>query len=131
MTTAEMIGLLSGLVLIISTITGSIVAILNTRINASKIDESKRQIEKLTADLEYTRKAAQTQNEIARENIILLGESMSNVRSDNAKLALLVNQLFNQYEAAIGHKPDVDFGLLRDMRTLEYITGPLPHLEIK
>lgn len=131
MTTAEMIGLLSGLVLIISTITGSIVAVLNTRINAVKIDESKRQIEKLTADLEYTRKAAQTQNEIARENIILLGESMSNVRSDNAKLALVFNQLYNDFERVTGSKPPIDLQLLRDMRTLEYITGPLPHIEVK
>lgn len=65
-----------------------------------------------------------------RTDLILLGENMSAVRSDNAKLALLVNQLFNQYETALGRKPDIDIEMIKHMQTIQYITGPLGPLDV-
>jgi hypothetical protein len=122
---------LSGSVLLITTITGSIVAILNTRTNAAAIAEAKEEIDKLTGALVAAQHSLQLQTTLARQNIILLGESTSSLRSDNAKLALVFNQLYNDFERVTGTKPPVDFQLLKEMRNLDYITGPLPHLEIK
>lgn len=109
---------------------GALAALFGVAFNARRIDELTKQLEIAKRDAIEARRSAQAQNDIARTNIILLGESMGSVRSDNAKMALLINQLFNQFETATGHKPDVDIQMLKHMRTIEYITGPLGPLEV-
>ncbi len=104
MSIPEAIGLLSGVVLLITTITSSIVAILNTRTNTAAIAASDRKIEQLQRALAD----AQAGRQIDRTNIILLGESTASLRTDNAKLALAFNQLYNDFEHVTGSKPPVD-----------------------
>ena len=65
-----------------------------------------------------------------RSELVILGEGMAGLRLDNAKLALLVNQLFNQYAAATGKKPEIDFDLLKTLQSVSYITGPLGPLDL-
>jgi len=107
---------------------GAVATVFGVISNARRIDELQKQLDAARRDLIEARRSAQSQNDIARTNIILLGESMGNVRNDNAKMALLINQLFNQFEEATGRKPDVNIDMLRHMRTIEYITGPLDTL---
>lgn len=65
-----------------------------------------------------------------RTELIILGQNLAALRGDNASLALLVNQLFNQYEQATGRKPDVNFEMLKNLRTLQYVTGKLGPLDL-
>jgi gas vesicle protein len=95
-----------------------------------QIDAGNREREQLKQELAEVKRASQVRDDLARTNIILLGESMGGLRNDNAKLALLVNQLFNQFQTATGRRPDVDLEMLKHMRTIEYITGPLGPLEV-
>jgi hypothetical protein len=60
-----------------------------------------------------------------RKDIILIGEQLAITRIDAAKMALLIDQLYRQYETAIGQPPAVDLDMIRHMRELYYITGPL------
>ncbi len=60
-----------------------------------------------------------------RESIIRIGEQLALTRADNAQLALLVNQLFNQYKVATGQDPPIDWDMFDKMMSLKYITGPL------
>ncbi len=65
-----------------------------------------------------------------RTEIVLLGQNIAALRADNASLAMLVNQLFNQYEQATGKKPDIDFEMLRHLQMFQYITGKLGPLDL-
>ena len=65
-----------------------------------------------------------------RTELVILGKHIAGLRADNASLAMLVNQLFNQYEQATGSKPDVDFEMLKNLQTLTYITGKLGPLDL-
>ena len=69
--------------------------------------------------------------EKTRGDLILMGESLSLNRQDNAKLALLVNQLFNQFRDATGREPTIDMDMLHQMMTISYITGPLGPLDVE
>ena len=109
---------------------GAVAAVGGVISNARRIDELQKQLDAARRDLTEAKRSAQSQNDIARTNIILLGESMGSVRSDNAKMALLINQLFNQFQQATGRKPDVDINMIKHLRTLEYITGPLGPIDI-
>lgn len=65
-----------------------------------------------------------------RTELIILGQSIADLRNDSASLALLVNQLFNQFQDATGRKPDIDFEMLHNLRTLQYKTGKLGPLDL-
>jgi hypothetical protein len=95
-----------------------------------KSEQAQVQAEQLKREIAEVKRTAQMRDEIARTNIILLGESMGLVRGDCASLAMLVNQLFKEFERETGHRPPVDIEMLKHMRTIEYITGPLGPFEI-
>lgn len=71
-------------------------------------------------------KAREAQN---RTDLIFLGESQANLRSDNSKLVLLINQLFNEFKTVTGEEPTVDLTMVRHMIDLYYVTGQLPKLD--
>lgn len=102
------------LALLITTLSGAIVALINTRANSTAIG-------KLQADLVD----AQDKQEKARKDIILIGESLHDARLDNAVIAEAFNELYLEFRQVTGHKPLVNLDRLRHMRTIEYITGPL------
>ena len=108
------------LVLIITTLSGAIVALLNTRTNAQAIG-------KLQEDL----KEAQHKQVEWRQDIIQIGESLHQARQDNAIIAEAFNQLFIEFHSVTGHRPQVNLERLKHMQTIKYITGPLGTLKIE
>ncbi len=106
------------LALLITTLTGAIVALFNTRSNATAIDKLKRELDD-----------AEKRQTDARKDIILIGESLHEARMDNAVIAEAFNQLFVEFTQVTGHRPGVNLARLRHMTTLKYVTGPLGPLE--
>ncbi len=90
-----------------------LVALINSRLN------------RLQAELNEYRAR---ENRI-RTDLSLMGQGMSELRSDNSKLVLLVNQLFEQFKEATGQEPKVDLGMVKHMIDLYYVTGQLPKLD--
>ncbi len=106
--------------LLITTLTSAVVALINTRTNTAAIDKLKRDLETANHD-----------QETARKDIILIGESLHQARGDNAVIAEAFNQLFIEFTSVTGHRPSVNLDRLRHMQTIAYITGPLGPLDIK
>lgn len=93
----------------------------------AEMDDLKAEIEKLKRDGEDSRR----REEFDKRDIILIGEQLAGTRADASKLALLINQLFNQYKAATGQAPDVDVEMIAHMREIYYITGRLPAIDVE
>ncbi len=119
MPVTEVVALVGAAMLIITTVTGSLISLLNVRANRERIDRLQTALDE-----------AEHRSSDNRRDIILIGESLAAARSDNAKLALLINQLFRQFEQATGERPAVDLEMLKNMQTLSYITGPLGPLDV-
>lgn len=102
------------LLLLITTLTGAIVALVNTRVNTQEIG-------KLRSELDD----AKERQADARKDIIMIGEQLHEARLDNAIMAEAFNQLFIEFRDVTGHKPAVNLERLKHMRTIQYITGPL------
>lgn len=66
-----------------------------------------------------------------RTELNLIGSSLGDARYDTAAMALLINQLFDQYKSAIGKPPEVNIEMLKHMRTIGYVTGPLGPLDVE
>src|SRR5512139_868999 len=109
------------LALLITTLSGAIVALLGVRSNTAKITELQT---KLDEAHEQIIDAQDKQND-ARKDIIRIGEQLHEARLDNAIMAEAFNQLFTEFRDVTGHKPAVNLERLKHMRTISYITGPL------
>lgn len=117
----------------IAAIITAIAAYINARNNAAKVDELEREINEVKDqrdDFEKQLVNEKHMREFTRRDIVLIGEQLQAARSDVAAMALLINQLFNQYQEATGKKPDVDVDMLRQMNTIQYITGKLGPLDV-
>lgn len=88
--------------------------------NATKLADMNKRLE------EYKRR-----ENLNRTDLITLGEQLQTTRSDAAKMALLIDQLFRQYQTAIGKPPDVDLKMIQHMRELYYVTGPLGPIDVQ
>ncbi len=86
-------------------------------INARKIEDLQKKLDD-----------AKDRESLNRRDLVLIGEQLALTRSDAAKLALLINQLFNQYKMVAGRAPDVDLEMIAHMREVYYITGELPKM---
>ncbi len=106
--------------LIIGSLAAFLTAIGGVIINARRLDE-----------LRDENKRNQTAIETNRLDLIQIGERLLETRRDNASLVLLVNQLFNQYEVATGHKPEIDWEMFDKMMTIQRITGAMGPLQVK
>ena len=102
------------LALLITTLSGAIVALINTRANSTAIGKLQEQLTD-----------AQDRQETARKDIIAIGEQLHFARLDNAVIAEAFNQLFIEFREVTGHKPAVNIDRLKHMQTISYITGPL------
>jgi len=121
----------SEIALIIGASAALVTAIGGVIFNARRIDDLVKQLEKAKHEAIESRRSARHQADLNRSNIIILGESMSDVKADNAKMALLINQLFNQFEQATGSKPEVNIEMIKHLRTIDYITGPLGPFDVE
>ena len=120
MTGAELSALITAVGVSVAGILTAIAALVNARNSAAKVEELRGKL-----DNELKRR------EIDRRDIILIGDSLADARSDTAAMALLINQLFNQYREATGKAPDVNIEMLKHMRTIGYITGKLGPLDVE
>lgn len=107
--------------LLITTLSGAIVALLGVRTNAAKLSDMQRQLDEAHQQIID----GQDKQGDARKDIILIGEQLHFARLDNAVIAEAFNQLFLEFQAVTGHKPVVNLDRLKHMQTIQYITGPL------
>ncbi len=64
-----------------------------------------------------------------RRDIILIGESLAQARSDNAIMAEAFNQIWTEFYNVTGHKPSANLEALKRLQTIQYITGKLGPLD--
>jgi len=114
MTSADVVAMVLALGAGISGIVTAIAALLNVRNNKTELDKALARIDDLELQVETDRK-----------DIILIGESLSQARADNAIVAEAFNQLWNEFYEATGHKPTANLDALRRLQTIQYITGRL------
>lgn len=79
---------------------------------------------------ETLRKDREAYRDRIRTELVLIGQNLAGTRADCASLAMLVNQMFNQFEEATGRKPDIDIEMLKHLQTISYITGKLGPLDL-
>lgn len=107
--------------LLITTLSGALVALFGVRNNTAKIGELENKLEQAHKEIID----AQDRQQDARKDIIQIGEQLHNARLDNAIIAEAFNQLFVEFQSVTGHRPAVNLERLRHMQTIQYITGPL------
>ena len=107
--------------LLITTLSGALVALYGVRNNSNKIAELQSKLEEAHKQIID----AQDKQGEARSDIIQIGEQLHYARLDNAVIAEAFNQLFAEFRDVTGHKPAVNLERLKHMQTIQYITGPL------
>jgi len=131
MTIAELALLITTLSGAVAALIGASVALMKTRTDSElgkherdelrqESLEQRKQIEKLEA-FRVT----------DRRDIILIGESLAQARSDNAILAEAFNQIWSEFYRATGHRPEANLEALKRLQTLQYITGKLGPLNVE
>jgi hypothetical protein len=108
------------LALLITTLSGAIVALLGVRANTGKLSELQDKLKDASHDADNNRK-----------DIILIGEQLSGTRQDISKLVLLVNQLYIDYMNETGKKPNIDWEMFDQFLMVKHITTPLGPLQFK
>lgn len=109
------------LALLITTLSGALVALFGVRTNSAKIGELQKELEQAHSEIVD----AQDKQQDARKDIIQIGEQLHYARLDNAIIAEAFNQLFIEFQSVTGHRPAVNLERLRHMQNIQYITGPL------
>lgn len=112
------------LALLITALSGAIVALLNGRNYKHELDETKSKLDEATKRIEELEAHRITD----RRDIILIGESLAQARADNTIMAAAFNQLWNEFYTVTGHKPSTNLDDLKRLQTVEYITGKLQPL---
>ena len=130
MSITEAVAIIGAAMLVVSTITGSVISIIRL---FDEVHDSREKIEALQNEVvRYKATIADFEDykERTRTEIVMIGQALSDARYDTAAMALLINQLFDQYKTATGTAPEVNIEMLRHMRTIGYVTGPLGPLDI-
>ncbi len=135
---SEVSGLVTAIGLALAGVISAIAALISARNSAAKVEDLEKRAAALEAALaaEKTQRAAEQhaedmRREVDRRDIVLIGENLGDARADVAAMALLINQLFDQYKTATGKAPDVNIEMLKHMRTISYITGKLGPLDVE
>lgn len=129
MTTTEIALLITAIAGGLGGLITALAALLKTRSESALNGHERDELKKRVAELEGQHQKDRVDIERNRTDLIMIGEAWSDTKYDTATMALLINQLFNQYKAATGQAPEVDIEMLRHMRTIGYITGPLGPLD--
>lgn len=115
------------LTLLITALSGAIVALLNGRTYKHELDETKQKLE------EATKRIGELESHriMDRRDIILIGESLAQARADNAIMAKAFNNLWEEFYRVTGRKPEVNLDMLKQLQTVQYITGQLGPLNVE
>lgn len=108
------------LALLITTLSGAIVALLGVRANTAKLEELQEKL-----------KEAEHNASENRTSIVLIGEQLSGTRQDISKLVLLVNQLYIDYMNETGKKPNINWEMFDQFLMVKHVTTPLGPLSLK
>jgi hypothetical protein len=108
------------LALLITTLSGAVVALLGVRSNAAKLTELQDKLKDAEHDATNNRK-----------DIILIGEQLSGTRQDISKLVLLVNQIYIDYMNETGQKPKINWEIFDQFMMVKHVTTPLGPLQMK
>ncbi len=120
MTVGDAVALIGALMLIVTTITGSVVALVNTRANTAALAKVRGELTD-----------AQEKQIEARKDIILIGEALAGTHRDVNTLVILVNKLYIDYERDTGKKPDIDWEIFDRLLTVRHATTKLGPLQVK
>ena len=119
------------IVLLVGAIAGGIAglmtaisALMNARTNRHELEETRAKLEESNARISELEAHRITD----RRDIILIGESLAQARSDNSIMAAAFNQIWNEFYTVTGHKPSTNLDDLKRLQTIEYITGKLQPL---
>lgn len=115
------------LTLLITALSGAIVALLNGRTYKHELDETKEKLDEATKRIGELEAHRITD----RRDIILIGESLAQARADNAIMAKAFNNLWEEFFRVTGHKPEADLEMLKKLQTVQYITGQLGPLNVE
>ena len=131
MTIAELALLITTLSGAVAALVGAIVALLKTR---SDSELGKHERDELRQESERQQKLIdelRTNRILDRRDIILIGESLAQARSDNAIMAEAFNQIWSEFYEVTGHKPQANLDGLKRLQTIQYITGQLGPLNME
>lgn len=109
------------LALLITALSGAIVALLNGRNYKHELDETKSKLDEAARRISELEAHRITD----RRDIILIGESLAQARADNAIMAKAFNSLWEEFFRVTGHKPEANLDSLKQLQTVQYITGKL------
>lgn len=115
------------LTLLITALSGAIVALLNGRTYKHELDETKEKLDEATKRIGELEAHRITD----RRDIILIGESLAQARADNAIMAKAFNNLWEEFFRVTGHKPEANLDMLKQLQTVQYITGQLGPLNVE
>src|SRR5512139_3062193 len=101
--------------LLITALSSAIVALLNARVNRHELDETQTNLKKSNERITELEKHRITD----RRDIILIGESLAQARSDNSIMAQAFNALYDEYYSITGRKPSADLNVLKKLQTVE------------
>ena len=104
----------------------AVAALMNARTNKHEQDELREELEQSNKRIEVLEAHRVTD----KRDIILIGESLAQARSDNAVLAEAFNQIFIEFNAVTGHRPQANLDALKRLQTIKYITGKLGPLDV-
>ena len=130
MSIAELALLITTLSGAIAALIGAIVALVKTRSESALGQHERDELRQESAVQKKQIDELKANRIIDRRDIILIGESLAQARSDNAILAEAFNQIWNEFYAATGHKPAANLEALKRLQTIEYITGRLGPLNV-
>jgi hypothetical protein len=131
MTIAELALLITTLSGAIAALIGAIVALVKTRTDSELGRHERDELRKESAEQKALIEDLQKNRVTDRRDIILIGESLAQARSDNAIMAEAFNQLWNEFYTVTGHKPQANLEGLKRLQTIRYITGKLGPLNIE
>ena len=119
------------IVLLVGAIAGGIAglmtaisALMNARTNRHELEETRAKLDESLARISELEAHRITD----RRDIILIGESLAQARSDNSIMAAAFNGLWTEFFNVTGHKPSTNLDDLKRLQTVEYITGKLQPL---
>jgi hypothetical protein len=131
MTIAELALLITTLSGAIAALIGAMVALMKTRTDSELGKHEREELRQESAEQKKQIEKLEGYRVTDRRDIILIGESLAQARSDNAIMAEAFNQIWNEFYQVTGHKPAANLEALKRLQTLQYITGKLGPLNVE
>jgi hypothetical protein len=110
---------------------GAIVALIKTRTDSELGRHERDELRQAAVEQRKQIEKLEAFRVTDRRDIILIGESLAQARSDNAIMAEAFNQIWLEFYQVTGHKPAANLEALKRLQTIQYITGKLAPLNVE